>query len=55
MYKTSEKLLRYIEENRQATGNELAEYLEITPRAVKKQLKALHDKGVVEKIGNSLF
>lgn len=49
--KTSERIVQYIQKNRQASGNELADYLEITPRAVRKQLRKLHEKGIVGKIG----
>jgi DNA-binding transcriptional ArsR family regulator len=49
---TSQKILEYISKNRQASGKELSDYLiEITPRAVRKQLKSLLDKGLVRKIG----
>lgn len=50
--KTSQKILDYIAKNRQASGKELADYLDdITPRAVRKQLKGLLDAGKLRKIG----
>lgn len=50
---TSQKIIDYISKNRQASGKELSEYLsEITPRAVRKQLRNLLDKGLVRKIGH---
>lgn len=49
---TSEKILSYISKNRQASGKQLSAYLsDITPRAVRKQLKNLIDKGILKKIG----
>lgn len=49
---TSRKIIDYISKNRQASGKELSEYLSITPRAVRKQLRSLLDKGLVRKIGH---
>lgn len=49
---TSQKIIDYISKNRQASGKELSDYLsEITPRAVRKQLKNLLERGIVKKIG----
>lgn len=49
---TSEKILRFISKNRQASGKQLSDYLtDITPRAVRKQLKKLTDKGLLKKVG----
>lgn len=49
---TSEEIIKYISKNRQASGRQLSDYLgNITPRAVRKQLKNLLDKGIVKKIG----
>ncbi|HWY79308.1 MAG TPA: hypothetical protein VNW29_03030 [Candidatus Sulfotelmatobacter sp.] len=50
---TAEKILDFITKNRQATGKELSDYFsEITPRAVRKQLKNLYDKKLLRKIGH---
>jgi len=50
--KTSDKILGYIAKNIQASGKELSDYLiEITPRAIRKQLKNLLEKGTIRKIG----
>ena len=50
--KTSQKILDYIIKNSQASGKELADYLEpITPRAIRKQLKSLLASGKLRKIG----
>lgn len=50
--KTSQKILQYIAKNTQASGKELVDYLgDITPRAVRKQLKSLLDAGELRKIG----
>jgi DNA-binding Lrp family transcriptional regulator len=49
---TAEKIIEYIQINKQATGNQLAQYLKLTPRAIRKQLKKLYEEGVVTKIGN---
>lgn len=49
---TSDKILDYISNNRQASGKQLSDFLnEITPRAVRKQLKNLLNKGILRKIG----
>ena len=49
---TSEKIIEYITKNRQASGRELSTYLpEITPRAIRKQLKNLLERQVLKKIG----
>lgn len=49
--KTSEKIFKYIESKGQATGSELARYLAITPRAVRKQLSNFLEEGKLYKIG----
>jgi DNA-binding transcriptional ArsR family regulator/hypoxanthine-guanine phosphoribosyltransferase len=50
--KTSQKILDYIAKNGQASGRELVEYLDdITPRAIRKQLKTLLEAGQLRKIG----
>lgn len=51
--KTSQKILEYLENKGQAVANELADHLNITTRAVRKQLSALLEGGKVEKIGRS--
>jgi predicted RNase H-related nuclease YkuK (DUF458 family) len=51
--KTSDKIIEYIKKNKQATGFELSVFLEITGRAVRKQLKSLLEAGVLEKIGTT--
>jgi len=48
---TSQKIIEYIEEHGQVTGAELTDYLDITDRAVRKQLKALLDYDKVVKTG----
>lgn len=48
---TSQKTIEYIEKHGQVTGSELVDYLEITDRAVRKQLKTLLDRDIVIKIG----
>jgi phosphoribosylpyrophosphate synthetase len=49
--KTSEKIIEYIKKNRQATGKELSDYLEISDRAVRKQLSKLVEEDLLSKIG----
>ncbi len=49
--KTSQKIIDYIANKGQATGNELADYLGITTRAVRKQLNGLLAEGKLYKIG----
>ncbi|VVA43770.1 conserved hypothetical protein [Candidatus Roizmanbacteria bacterium] len=52
MESTSQKILSYIAKNRRATGKELTEYLQnISSRAVRKQLKNLIEKGLLQKMG----
>ncbi len=51
MNNTSQKIIEYIQNNIQATGQELAEYLEITPRAVRKHLKKLTESNNLDKKG----
>jgi hypothetical protein len=51
MDKTSEKITTYIRLKGQASGKELAEYLGITDRGVRKQLKNLLDAKRLQKIG----
>jgi len=48
---TSQKIIEYIEEHGQVTGAELTDYLDITDRAVRKQLKTLLDCNKVVKTG----
>ena len=49
--KTSERIIDYIERNGQASGRELADYLGITDRAVRKQLKSMEEGHRVMKAG----
>ncbi len=48
---TSQKIIEYLKKNKQASGTELADFLSISGRAVRKQLKNLLDKEVIYKIG----
>ena len=49
--KTSEKIIKYIQDREQATGSELSDYLDITDRAVRKQLNSLLKKNILRKTG----
>jgi len=49
--KTSERIKQYLSKNQQASGSELADYLGITDRAVRKQLVSLLVKNLVVKKG----
>lgn len=49
--KTSEKIKQYLAKNQQASGRELADYLGITDRAVRKQLAAMLNKKQLVKKG----
>ncbi|HUD07178.1 MAG TPA: HTH domain-containing protein [Candidatus Saccharimonadales bacterium] len=49
--KTSKKIVEYLRNTGQVTGNELIDYLGITDRAVRKQLKALLDNDQVKRTG----
>jgi len=49
--KTSEKIIKFLKGKKQASGNELADYLEMTDRAVRKQLKKLLEQNKIAKIG----
>lgn len=48
---TKQKIRQYLAEHRQATGSELSEFLEISDRAVRKQLTSLLEMGEVAKKG----
>jgi len=48
---TSKKIIEYITKKGQATAAELSEYLNLTPRAIFKQLRALIDKERLSKFG----
>lgn len=48
---TSKNILDYIAKNNQVSGKELTDYLGISSRAVRKQLKNLLEKGYLHKIG----
>ena len=49
--KTSNKIIDYIQNNGQATAVELIDYLNITDRAIRKQLKNLFDENKLTKSG----
>lgn len=49
--KTSQKIIDYIRSSGQATAPELVDYLGITDRAVRKQLKSLFDTNKLVKVG----
>lgn len=49
--KTSDKIIEYIKRNFQATGSELSDFLEISDRAVRKQLASLLEKDILYKVG----
>lgn len=49
--KTSQKILDYIKTNGQAGGSELADFLQLSDRAIRKQLSNLLTSGVITKIG----
>lgn len=48
---TSQKIIKYIQEHGQVTGSELVDFLSITDRAVRKQLRTLLDTGILVKTG----
>ncbi len=50
--KTSQKIIEYIREHRQVTGQELTDYLGITDRGVRKQLFTLLKQGILTKKGH---
>lgn len=49
--KTSERIKKYLKDKNQATGSELSDFLEISGRAVRKQLANLLEKEEISKIG----
>lgn len=51
MIKTSDKIIEYIRSKKQATANELVGFLQISERAVFKQLANLLSEGALTKIG----
>lgn len=50
--KTSQKIIEYIQEYKQATGQELTEFVGITSRGVRKQLSSMLRLGVLSKRGH---
>ncbi len=50
---TSDKIIQYIKSHKEATANELTDYLNFSSQAVFKQLANLLEKGKVVKIGRS--
>lgn len=50
--KTSQKITEYLKEHRQTNAQELADYLGITDRGVRKQLLVMLRKGVLTKKGH---
>lgn len=51
--KTSERIIKYLKEKGQTTGKELTDFLEISDRAVRKQLAGLLKVGIINKAGKS--
>jgi len=49
--KTSDKIIKYLKNNKQVTGHELAEYLEISRQGLFKQLNKLLDANKITKVG----
>lgn len=49
--KTNQKIIEYIKKNKQATGSELADFLELSDRAIRKQLSSMFEKRILDKIG----
>jgi len=50
-HETSKKIISYLKKNKQASGAKLADFLDISDRAVRKQLKGLLEKGIIYKVG----
>ncbi len=49
---TSENIIEYIRKREKSTGKEITDYLgDITDRAVRKQLRTLTEKGILQKVG----
>ncbi len=48
---TSKKILEYIKNKGQATGSELSDIIDISDRAIRKQLSKLLESGEIKKIG----
>ena len=51
--KTIEKILKYLCDNKSASGTEIANHLGISRQAVNKHLKTLIQRGKVQKEGNT--
>ena len=49
--KTNSKIISYIKKNGQVTGSELTNFLNISDRAVRKQLRKMLDNDVLAKLG----
>ena len=52
MEKTSDKIIAYIKQSGRASGKELSDFLGITDRSVRKQLRGLFNAGRLSKVGN---
>ena len=52
MEKTSDKIISYIKQSGRASGKELSDFLGITDRSVRKQLRGLFNAGRLSKVGN---
>lgn len=50
---TQRKILEMILDNSKVTQTEMAEVLDITTRAVKKNIKELTEEGILERIGSA--
>ncbi|MCB9771349.1 MAG: hypothetical protein H6754_02215 [Candidatus Omnitrophica bacterium] len=50
---TAAKIIAFIKKNTQASPKDLYTFLEISPRAIFKQLNALSEKNIIQKIGKS--
>src|SRR5271169_5804059 len=49
---TAQKIIEYITENAQASPKDLYNLLDISPRAVFKQLNVLYRKNLIQKVGS---
>jgi ATP-dependent DNA helicase RecG len=49
--KSREKIVVIIRENPKVTQNKLAEVLQLSVKAIEKQLKSLREEGVIRRVG----
>ena len=52
MEKTTQKILKLIQDNKQITLREIAENLKLTRNAIEKQISKLKKSGIIKRLGS---